>query len=71
MAIDVAQKIITGNDQPKTGRAVVAVAGCKALTAAEKLSSNILSNDLNKDQDIDVMYNKLDAKFDDKTYYTS
>lgn len=67
---DAAQKIITGNVQPRTGRAVVAIAGCKALTAAQKLASNILSPDLNKDQPVALIDARLDGKFDDITYYT-
>lgn len=68
---DVAQKIKSGDSQPKTSRAVVAIAGCKALAAAEKLTVNILDSQFTKDQPVALIEVKLDAKFDDKTYYTS
>ena len=40
MAIDVAQKVVTGDSQPNGGDGIVGVAGAKGLTAAEKIDSD-------------------------------
>ena len=40
MAIDVVQKVVSGDDQPNGGAGIVSIAGARGLTAAEKVNSN-------------------------------
>jgi hypothetical protein len=75
MAIDVAQKAKTGDDQPNGGEGIVGVAGAKGLTAANKIDSNH-SVSAGKsasliDQPTDVMYSNLKDRFDDYNTYSA
>ena len=75
MAIDVAQKVVTGDSQPNGGDGIVGVAGAKGLTAANKIDSNH-SVSAGKsasliDQPIDLMYTNLKDRFDDYNTYSS
>ena len=75
MAIDVAQKAKSGDDQPNGGEGIVGVAGAKGLTAANKIDSNH-SVSAGKsasliDQPIDVMYSNLKDRFDDYNTYSA
>jgi hypothetical protein len=75
MAIDVAQKIVTGDSQPNGGDGIVSIAGAKGLTAADKIDSNH-SVSAGKsasliDQPIDLMYTNLKDRFDDYNTYSS
>jgi hypothetical protein len=75
MAIDVAQKAKTGDDQPNGGEGIVGVAGAKGLTAANKIDSDH-SVSAGKsasliDQPIDVMYSNLKDRFDDYNTYSA
>jgi hypothetical protein len=75
MAIDVAQKAKTGDDQPNGGEGIVGVAGAKGLTAANKIDSNH-SVSAGKsasliDQPIDLMYANLKDRFDDYNTYSA
>ncbi|MAF43982.1 MAG: hypothetical protein CMI54_07465 [Parcubacteria group bacterium] len=75
MAIDVAQKAKTGDDQPNGGEGIVGVAGAKGLTAANKIDSNH-SVSAGKsasliDQPIDLMYTNLKDRFDDYNTYSA
>ena len=75
MAVDVAQKIRGGDSQPNGGAGIVSIAGAKGLTAANKVSFNHpLSPPISAsliDQDIDVMYNNLNHRFDDYMTYST
>ena len=75
MAIDVAQKAKSGDDQPNGGEGIVGVAGAKGLTAANKIDSNH-SVSAGKsasliDQPIDLMYTNLKDRFDDYNTYSA
>lgn len=75
MAIDVAQKAKTGDDQPNGGEGIVGVAGAKGLTAANKIDSDH-SVSAGKsasliDQPIDLMYTNLKDRFDDYNTYSA
>jgi hypothetical protein len=75
MAIDVAQKIVTGDSQPNGGDGIVGVAGAKGLTAANKIDSDH-SVSAGKsasliDQPIDLMYTNLKDRFDDYNTYSA
>jgi hypothetical protein len=75
MAIDVAQKVVTGDSQPNGGDGIVGVAGAKGLTAANKIDSDH-SVSAGKsasliDQPIDVMYTNLKDRFDDYNTYSA
>ena len=73
----VAQKIKSGDDQPKGGRAITGVAGARGLAAADvvdsnhtqepSLSSPVPSSDI--DQPIADINGKLDDRYDDHRYY--
>ena len=76
MAIDVAQKVIPGNDQPNGGQGIVSIAGAKGLTAANKLSSNYKLNPpvltpAQIDESITSMFNRLKDRFDDYNTYSA
>jgi|TARA_R110000824_G_scaffold5401_2_gene25020 hypothetical protein len=75
MAVDVAQKVKTGDDQPNGGAGIVSIAGARGLTAANKIDSNhSLSPPISAsliDQSIDVMYNNLNHRFDDYMTYST
>ena len=71
----VAQKIITGNDQPRGGRAVVGVAGARGLDSTSLLDANhTLEPDpvgsANIDQPIAAINGSLDGRYDDPRYYS-
>jgi hypothetical protein len=75
MAIDVVQKVVTGDSQPNGGDGIVSVAGAKGLTAADKIDSNH-SVSAGKsasliDQPIDSMYVNLKDRFDDYNTYSA
>ena len=75
MAIDVVQKVVTGDSQPNGGDGIVSVAGAKGLTAADKIDSNH-SVSAGKsasliDQPIDLMYTNLKDRFDDYNTYSA
>ena len=75
MAIDVVQKVVTGDSQPNGGDGIVSVAGAKGLTAADKIDSNH-SVSAGKsasliDQSIDVTYANLKDRFDDYNTYSA
>ena len=75
MAIDVAQKVKTGDSQPNGGDGIVGVAGAKGLTAANKIDSNH-SVSAGKsasliDQPIDLIYTNLKDRFDDYNTYSA
>ena len=70
----VAQKIKSGDDQPKGGRAITGVAGARGLAAADVVDSNhtlepaILASS-KVDQPVADINGKLDARYDDPRYY--
>jgi hypothetical protein len=71
----VSTKIITGNDQPRGGRAVVGVAGARGLDSASLLDANHTLEpeplgSANIDQPIADIDAKLDERFDDPRYYS-
>jgi len=75
MAIDVVQKVVTGDSQPNGGDGIVSVAGAKGLTAADKIDSNH-SVSAGKsasliDQPIDLMCANLKDRFDDYNTYSA
>jgi len=76
MAIDVAIKAVSGNDQPNGGEGIVSMAGARGLTAANKISSNhkvgppvLTASQI--DQSIDVMFDRLKDRFDDYNTYSA
>jgi len=75
MAIDIAQKVKTGDSQPNGGEGIVGIAGAKGLTAANKIDSNhsvspgIAASLI--DQTIDIMYTNLKDRFDDYNTYSA
>ena len=76
MAIDVAQKIVTGNEQPNGGEGIVSMAGAKGLTAANKISSNHKLNPpvltaSQIDESIASMFSRLKDRFDDYNTYSA
>ena len=70
----VAQKIKSGDDQPKGGRAITGVAGARGLAAADVVDSNhtlepaILASS-KVDQPIADIDGNLDNRYDDPRYY--
>ena len=75
MAVDVAQKVKTGDSQPNGGDGIVGVSGAKGLTAAEKIDSNhsvstVKSSSL-IDEPIDIIYSRLKDRFDDYNTYSA
>lgn len=70
----VAQKIKSGDDQPKGGRAIVSIGGSRGLAAADVVDGNhtleptILASS-KVDQPIADINGKLDARYDDPRYY--
>ena len=70
----VAQKIKSGDDQPKGGRAITGVAGARGLAAADVVDSNhtlepaILASS-KVDQPVADINGKLDDRYDDHRYY--
>lgn len=69
----VSQKIKTGDDQPKGGRAIVGVGGARGLAAADVVDGNhtlepqVASSKV--DQSISEIDTALDARYDDPRYY--
>jgi len=70
----VSQKIKTGDDQPKGGRAITGVAGARGLAAADfvdadhTLEPSVLASSV-VDQSIADIDGALDARYDDPRYY--
>lgn len=71
----VAQKIITLNDQPNGGRAVVGIGGARGLDSSSILDANhtldptpIPASKI--DQSIDTINSILDSRYDDPRYYS-
>jgi|TARA_R110000822_G_scaffold107805_1_gene236881 hypothetical protein len=75
MAVDVAQKAISGNDQPNGGDGIVSIAGAKGLTAANKIDSNHSVSSAKSasliDEPIDIIYSRLKDRFDDYNTYSA
>ena len=75
MAVDVAQKVKTGDSQPNGGDGIVGVAGAKGLTAAEKIDSNHSVSTAKSssliDEPIDIMFSRLKDRFDDYNTYSA
>ena len=75
MAIDVVQKVVSGDDQPNGGAGIVSIAGARGLTAANKIDSNpSLSPPISAsliDESINVMYDNLKGRFDDYMTYST
>jgi hypothetical protein len=75
MAVDVAQKVISGNDQPNGGDGIVSIAGAKGLTAANKIDSNHSVSSAKSasliDEPIDIIYSRLKDRFDDYNTYSA
>lgn len=77
MAADVAQKAVSGYDQPNGGEGITSMAGAKGLTAANKVSSNhkvspfppLLASQV--DESITHMFDRLKDRFDDYTTYSA
>jgi|DEB0MinimDraft_6_1074348.scaffolds.fasta_scaffold70228_3 hypothetical protein len=76
--MSVAQKIISGNEQPNGGRGVVSVGGMRGLGSSSDLltqvaSTNILHPPFNQeniiDQSIASINAVLDTRFDEINYY--
>ena len=75
----IAQKVITGNDQPSGGNGIVSIGGARGLgnsgnLLTEVASKNIVSPfppllDTQLDQTVSVINGKLDSRFDDVAYY--
>lgn len=73
--MSVSRKVIDGNSQPNGGVGFVGMAGCKGLTASEKLGSNnvlspfppLLPSQI--DESIAVINAKLNGRFNDINYY--
>ena len=70
----VSQKIVSGNDQPNGGRAIVGVGGARGLDSSSLLDSNHTLNPTPQsaayiDQPIAAI-NGLDTRYDDPRYYT-
>ena len=75
----IAQKIVSGNDQPSGGNGVVSIGGARGLgnsgtLLAEITTTNIVSpfppiQDTQLDQTVSVINVKLDSRFDDVAYY--
>ena len=71
----VSQKIITGNDQPRGGRAVVGVSGARGLDSTSLLDANHTQepaplSSANIDDSIADIDAKLDERYDDPRYYS-
>ena len=75
MAVDVAQKVKTGDSQPNGGDGIVGVAGAKGLTAANKIDSNhsVAAGKSASliDEPIDIIYSRLKDRFDDYNTYSA
>ena len=75
MAVDVAQKVKTGDSQPNGGDGIVGVAGAKGLTAANKIDSNHSVSTVKSasliDEPIDIIYSRLKDRFDDYNTYSA
>lgn len=69
----VSQKIKTGDDQPKGGRAIVGVGGARGLAAADVVDGNHTLEpqvgSSNVDQSITDIDTNLDSRYDDPRYY--
>ncbi len=70
----VAQKIKSGDDQPKGGRAITGVAGARGLAAADVVDSNhtlepVILASSKVDQPVADINGKLDDRYDDHRYY--
>jgi hypothetical protein len=69
----VSQKIKSGDDQPKGGRAIVGIGGARGLAAADVVDANhtldpqVASS--NVDQSIANIDASLDSRYDDPRYY--
>ena len=70
------QKIISGNDQPSAGRAIVSIAGMNGLGASGTLMTEISSTNIfnppvspSKLDPPVAWFNYLDTKFDEINYY--
>jgi hypothetical protein len=69
----VSQKIKSGDDQPKGGRAIVGVGGARGLAASDVVDGNhtlepqVASS--NVDQSIANIDASLDSRYDDPRYY--
>ena len=69
----VSQKIKSGDDQPKGGRAIVGVGGARGLAAADVVDGNHTLepnvSSANVDQSIANIDASLDSRYDDPRYY--
>ena len=70
----VSQKIISGNDQPNAGRAIVGVSGARGLDASSTLDDShtlepapVSPDEI--DQSISEINSALSERFDDQDYY--
>lgn len=71
----VVQKIITLNDQPNGGRAVVGIGGARGLDSSSALDAKhtldptpVPASEI--DQPIATINNVLDSRYDDPRYYS-
>lgn len=77
--MSVCQKIINGNTQPNGGNGIVSIAGARALGINDNLLTQIANKNIvspfppylssQLDQNVSVINNKLDTRFDDTNYY--
>lgn len=68
---DCAQKIITGNAQPNSGRAIIALGGLKGATGANVFNKNILDSQYKlKDESVTGIENRLGTRLDEVRYYS-
>jgi len=69
----VSQKIKSGDDQPRGGRAIVGVGGARGLAAADVVDANHTLDPQvgpsNVDQSIADIDASLDSRYDDPRYY--
>lgn len=68
---DCAQKIISGNAQPNSGRAIIALGGLKGATGANAFNKNVLDPPYKlKDESVAHIETRLTDRFDDVRYYS-
>lgn len=68
---DCAQKIISGNPQPNSGRAIIALGGLKGATGANVFNKNTLDPPLKlKDESVARIDAKLTDRLDKVRYYS-
>lgn len=68
---DCAQKIISGNPQPNSGRAIIALGGLKGATGSNVFDKNMLDPAFKlKDEDVSHIDVRLTNRFDKVRYYS-